>query len=282
MELVFNEISFKEYKDDYGLLSNFILLGELFENAKSLYGYNHILFPSNLSVMQATSKKNFGMWLKDIPTKERNKILPIIFKKPFSEEYLGDRANQLAQYYFVSKELGIVQEYCDGLATSDIMDIPAISLKNHSIWVAEKLDIFKETENNPLSVQVNNVSTTKILNSESFKSYSESIAILDLQVSPFSLNEKKQRISLRDDHGKDVLQKFAEKLIRNEYVNGVVNSLPFNSFTSRFIKSVYKNGLIEIVLHWEDAGYGLVVESTGRNFRETDEIAKILRDKFDK
>ena len=282
MELVFNELSFREFKDDYSLLNSFVELGEIFEKAKNKYGYSHILFPINLSVLPASIDKTFSEWLNSFPTNKINKILPIIFKKPFTEEYLGDRSGQLSNYYFVSPTLNIEQEYCDGLATADIMGIPAISLANHIEWEKDKLVIYLETENEPLPIEVNNLSTEKILFSDSFNDFSESIAIIDLQPSILSIAEKRQNISLRDDHGKDVLQKFAERLIHNEYINGVINSLPFNSHTSRFIKSVYKNGLIEIVLHWEDEGFGMVIESTGRNFRETNEIAKIIRTQFDR
>ena len=58
--------------------------------------------------------------------------------------------------------------------------------------------------------------------------------------------------------------------------------MPFNSHTSRFIRIVYKIGLVELVLHLEDKGLGMVIKTTGRNYRETEEIAKILKKEFDK
>ncbi|HPI44152.1 MAG TPA: hypothetical protein PLH91_02885 [Tenuifilaceae bacterium] len=279
MELVFNELSFREYQDDYGLINSFILLGELFEKSR-FYGYNHLLFPSNLSVIKACNNKNFSEWLNNIPTPKRNKILPIIFKRPFTDDYLGDKRESLASYYFVSEELKIKQEYCDGLATAEIMDIPSISLSNHQIWLNNRLTIFKESEHSPLELEVTNLATDEFLNSDEFRNFSERISTVNLQPSLLTLDQK--HISLRDDHGKDKLQKLAERMVKNIYVNGIINSMPFNSKTSRFIKSVYKNGIIEVVMHWEDAGYGMVIETTGRNFKETNEIAKILRDEFDR
>lgn len=135
MELVFNELSFRDYGDDHSLTESFIKLGELFERAKVLYGYTHLLFPTNLSALRACTNKTFSLWLNDMPTQMRNKILPIIYKRPFTEDYLGDKNEDLSHYYFISNELQIEQEYCDGLATADIMDIPAISLANHYIWL---------------------------------------------------------------------------------------------------------------------------------------------------
>lgn len=34
------------------------------------------------------------------------------------------------------------------------------------------------------------------------------------------------------------------------------------------------------VKHWYDKGYGLAVQTTGRNYRETKQIARILEEKY--
>ena len=47
-----------------------------------------------------------------------------------------------------------------------------------------------------------------------------------------------------------------------------------------FIRTVKDNGLIEIVLTNTDKGLGLVLQSTGRNMQETQEIAKILEEQY--
>ena len=91
-----------------------------------------------------------------------------------------------------------------------------------------------------------------------------------------------KKIHFREDHGIDVLKRFADRIVHSDYVVEIVNSLPFNSHISRFIKNVYKNGQIEIVLYWEDAGYGMLLQTTGRNYRETEAIAEILKTEFDR
>jgi len=284
MNLVFNELSFLEHKNSNELLNNFIAMGVLYDRAKEIYGFTHLLFPTNLSALQVTDNLNFGEWLGYLNTKERNKITAIAFRKPFLTDWLDNKKCEILKYYFVSTELNIVQEYCDGLATADIMDIPSISLTNHEIWKNKKIDIFKQTtenENNEL-VSVFNIATEEVLVCNEINNFCQSISTINLVPSNLSFSEKKQNIHFRDDHGIDVLQKFAEKIINNDYVEGVLNSLPFNGKTSRFIKQIFKNGLIEIVLHWEDAGYGMVLKTTGRNYKETEKIANILKEEFDK
>lgn len=100
----------------------------------------------------------------------------------------------------------------------------------------------------------------------------------ELVESDLQIEDKK--ISLRDDHGKDMLMDFSKRLIRCPYVVGVVNSLPFNSYERKFIKKIRDDGLIEIVLPWTDKGYGVVVKTTGRTRNETEMIGRIIEEKY--
>ena len=99
-----------------------------------------------------------------------------------------------------------------------------------------------------------------------------------LQKSTLSYDRKV--INLRDDHGKDVLTEHARKLLHSPYVIGVINSLPFNRNISRYILQVRENGILNIVLPWTDNGYGMAIQTTGRNIRESQEIAKILEKEY--
>ena len=87
-------------------------------------------------------------------------------------------------------------------------------------------------------------------------------------------------IRLRDDHGKDILFDFAQKLIRSPYITKVVNSLPFNPKQVNPIRQTFHNGVIEFVLTWTDAGLGLCLQTTGRNLQETNTIAIYLVNEF--
>lgn len=89
-----------------------------------------------------------------------------------------------------------------------------------------------------------------------------------------------KKIHLRDDHGRDVLMRWAKKLVNNPYVEEIVNSLPFSPRTTNPIKKVYDNGLVDIVLTETDGGYGMVLKTTGRNRMETEEIVNILKSRY--
>lgn len=101
------------------------------------------------------------------------------------------------------------------------------------------------------------------------------ICLLECSDSP-----EDKKIHLRDDHGRDVLRAFAKRLCQSPYVSSIINSLPYNPHATDFIHDVKDNGLIEIVLTDTDQGLGLVLQSTGRNVRETRAIADILNENF--
>lgn len=103
-------------------------------------------------------------------------------------------------------------------------------------------------------------------------------AEIDLIECDTQVSDKK--IILRNDHGMDVLKEFSKRLVRCPYLVEVVNSLPYNPYERKFIKKIRENGLIEIVLPWTDKGYGIVVKTTGRTFRETERIAELIEEEF--
>lgn len=91
---------------------------------------------------------------------------------------------------------------------------------------------------------------------------------------------KEKDITLREDKGKDILFSFSKKIVNSPFVKGVINSLPFNPQRSDPIKKCFNDGEIEIVLVKTDPGYGIVVQTTGRNMQETERIAKLLQKKY--
>lgn len=86
--------------------------------------------------------------------------------------------------------------------------------------------------------------------------------------------------NVEGDHGQHLLKEHAKILNRHPYVEGAVTSLPFKPHSREYVVRIYDDGLLDIVLWWEDAGYSMRVKTTGRNVAETKEIAKILRAKF--
>lgn len=95
-----------------------------------------------------------------------------------------------------------------------------------------------------------------------------------------TLDPLQKRINLRDDHGKDRLEAHAKRLRNHPNVEEILTSLPFNPYNKDYIAKITNDGLVDVVLYWEDNGYSMRIKTTGRNTAETTEIARILKEKY--
>lgn len=79
--------------------------------------------------------------------------------------------------------------------------------------------------------------------------------------------------------GKTTMDNFKTK--RKRIANEDELLVFYNTHEARnFIRKVKADGLVECVMCWTDKGYGLVIKTTGRNLRETEKIAEILKEQY--
>ena len=283
MNLVFNEISFLPYsKSEHTLIEKFMELMKTFEKAKKDYGFKHMVFPSNIRDIKVTSDKTFFEWAYGITNQgDKNKILSLV-KKPFTNEVLTEQLDDLSKYYYVNVAAGIPETYCSGLATAYVKESLCSSLSSAPFWEKTTIDFHKiinddfETE----KVSAKNISKDAHFEVNEIKTFIEYLG--DVELVETKIIPKEKPINLRDDHGKNVLKSYADRLVKSKYVLSVINSLPFNPNAINLIREVYADGKIELVLYWEDKGIGIIIQSTGRNYRETKAISEKLKLEFDK
>lgn len=113
-----------------------------------------------------------------------------------------------------------------------------------------------------------------------FIAWYHSIFPIDLIKSKQTYQNKIANIHLRQDHGDDILKQHALRLLHNDYVESIINSLQFQPKAKQYISKCFNNGIIHIVLHWTDAGHGMAIKTTGRNIWETKKIAEILKNQY--
>lgn len=283
MNLAFNELSFQPLvENEYVLTDRFLNMAKTFMKANDSFGFSHIVFPTDIGVLKVTSQKTLYEWANQISNKNEKNIILSLIKKPFTNDILNEQSDRVNEYYFENQELGIEQTYCNGLSMAHITEVPSISLGGEAFWEQIQINFFRENINTNIieNVTVLNISIEDSLNNSLFSLFAESTAQYSLVES--SLLPTQKSISFRPDHGTDILTAFANRLINSTYVISVINSLPFNPKTVRFIRNVFNDGKIEIVLHWEDAGFGMLIQTTGRNYRETKAIAEILQNEYDR
>ncbi|OWY22356.1 hypothetical protein C7N43_22025 [Sphingobacteriales bacterium UPWRP_1] len=285
MELVFNELSFLPHSNnEFVLAEMFIDMLQLYAKIQNQFGYEHLIFPSNIGETKVTTEKTFAQWVYSISNQGlKNKILSVPFKRPFANDILEEKAKELHKYYYTNEEAGINEEYCIGLPTAYLKEKVAISLATHKCWVTSEI-VFKEIINDDLETKdilVYNISNEDHLAEDNIKDELMYSGKLDLKKRSKTPTDDDITLS-GDHHGNKELKAFAKKIFKNEYVECVINNIDFSPKAINFIKNIYPDGKIELVLYWESAGYGMVIQTTGRNYRETEAIAKILKEEFDK
>lgn len=257
MELFFNELSLTGIES---IDNNSIL--ELIKVYRSLRQYDvttcRIGSTDNLKLLQM---------IQNIPNSLNIRNFYFSFFRP---PYESAAVEQMQDEYFGHDWL-YNDRSCIGLALASILNSVGLSIYTTN-WNTAFVDIMKDDNINT----VRNICTERHVDIHipqlQFDEEPELIET-DLQVGD-------KRISLRHDHGLDVLTEFSKRLVRCPYVVGVVNSLPFNPSERKFIRKICDDGLIEIVLPWTDQKYGVVVKTTGRNIRETKRIGEIINEKY--
>ncbi len=165
-----------------------------------------------------------------------------------------------------------------GLSAAYVYRVPAIGFKSESVWDDVMHTIHIGSNNQVEDAVWPCITLPEHLSQNEFKEWIQKIGKIELLET--SLHPSEKEISLRDDHGKDVLFKHAKKLCHSKYVIGVVTSLPFKSHDGGYVRRVTPEGMIDIVLFWDDRGLSMRVKTTGRNIQETSKIAEILDEEY--
>ncbi|MDR0755347.1 MAG: hypothetical protein LBE99_00300 [Puniceicoccales bacterium] len=214
-------------------------------------------------------------FLRDSRAKTLAIIMLSIYRYPFIDDDTQEEARYIQNNFYILKEGSKLRVH--GLAAAYLYRTIGIGFCSEPFWSALlfSLQIEGDEEGN---VKILSASKPEHFEEKAFLEWKEQAT--EIQLIECNVPVTSKRISLRDDHGKDVLQKFAERLVHSPYVVKIVNSSPYNPYENKFIRSVKSGGLVEIVLTDTDKGLGLVVQTTGRNLRETKAIAEILAERY--
>jgi len=273
MDLVFNEISLgdnpeNEYQAIY-------ILKNLAETCASLKieGFSKLRVESDFWNSLYFEDNDINTFLSRISSRTKSSFLRSFIRKPFiADDFISEADDKFAENdYFYNENIKVT-----GLAYAYLLDTISVSLSINIIW--ENTEIVITEESNGIRNNVIAKNASKPEHSAYHKNWIEEKK--PVQLTKTKIKPTNKKIYLRDDHGKDVLQRLAEKLVNSPYVKSVVNSLPFNPHENSFIRKVFPNGQIEIVLTETDQGLGIIIQTTGKNLKETIDIGKILENKY--
>ncbi len=174
------------------------------------------------------------------------------------------------------------KELSDGLAAAYVNDVPSIGFASNDYWNAVMHAIKVVSGDREIVVNWPCLTVPGHLQCESFRNWAQEHSEIALQETTLTYEEKIADIDgkLRDDHGKDILKEHAMRLCHCEYVEGILCSRPFAPKHRTYVKRVFNDGSIDLVLFWDDRGLSMRVKTTGRNIQETAAIAALLQEKY--
>jgi len=279
MELIFNELSLPGNPENRFKGRN--LMEKLLLTCKKAkeHNFDHLRLERDFLNYYIAENYQILNWLTDnLVGKTYKDLLLSLRIHPFiAEEDKTIENNYIANYYYLNapQVKKLHKKKTAGLAAAFLYKTLSISFKTDDIWDNEFIELI---ENKEKIVSVNHISRPEHLKAHhQWIQSKKPVELLESDILP-----AKKIINIRDDHGKDILTEFAKKLVKSPYVIKIINSLPFNPQEKNFIKKVHSDGKAEFVLNRTDKGYGLVVQTTGRDLRETEAIAKIINKKITK
>lgn len=272
-DIFFNELSLQtlgESNETQGLV---VLYSDVLRKCGEL-GHTKVRYEYEFSALMITDDESLSEYCyKNFRNPELNTAINLILTTQ-KHPYIDDESNH--EKRFVEHEYQIVIDgnacFGYGLTTAFIDGSFAIGFHSNHKWDNFCFDMMVDKED---SGQVFCVSQME---------HFESPAFIDWYVVTYNVSyitsAEKRAIHLRKDHGKDMLQEFAEKILKEDFIIEVVNSLPFAPKASDFIEKVTEDGIIHIRLTNTDRGLGLAVRTVGTNIIQTTYFAKLLQEKY--
>lgn len=281
MELIYNELSVQPLSADERIANEKII--NLIKTYKAVQknGFRKIRFSKHFHDLQIAPDYTIQKWLDDSKSRTHRDIFLGIYVYPFMN-YEKDEKEVMEYldhtYSHENIPNGFNREECKGLGAAYVYNTLAISFPNHEIWKENIIEIVEEKDESEKIVSVVNIFSDICAEENVVTTFIEQFK--EVTIVESNLEPTKKPIHFRDDHGNDVLLAFAKRLVNSKYVEGIINSIAWKSQETKFIRKVNSDGTIELRLHWDDRGLGMIIQTTGRNQRETFEIAKHINTEY--
>lgn len=281
MEMIFNELSIEPNSaDKYSANDRMKIFAEAVGEARQK-GFNIIRANNSTNQIQLTQDYTLYDWLNNNQVSEvQRSFLYGMITPPFINDDDDEIVDQFlgSSYYFEDSGNNIAKTDCLGLTSAFLYETLSISFDSLPVWRQTQLQITIENGQSRSTANVFNVYSKSSFNEQDIIDFVESISEIELQET--DLNPAKKNIHLADHHGKAELQLLCDRLKNNPYVIEMRSMEFCHGRCNNFINKCYRDGGIEIVLCKKDSKYRLQVQTTGRNLRETEEIAEILKDRY--
>lgn len=270
----FNELSFLDRDDNE---DSFLIFSNYAKTIKALKakGFKGIRYEHGIVSL---TKENLRS-VFDLRKDPKGRILFDFILTTARNPYLD--SDTLAEERYINEyfEVKVNDTWCEGegFTAAYLLDTVVISLHTHPKWEESSYAI-RNTQGERKTEQVLNVVTSESTETETIHLFIEQRTPLNLE--RCNIMPEKKSYKFRNDHGSDKLTSLWNRLRNCDFIISAINSLEFNPSGKEFIEKCFDDGKMHIRLVGSDAGYGMVIQTTGKNMRETTAIGEKIRQKY--
>ena len=203
-----------------------------------------------------------------------------------SEVEKNKRFDLYSQVELVRKEEGeeVRYEMPFGLYAAYLLNSFAIGfvgeIDAESVNITCSLQLTKQStdenkEDGTEMATVYNITRVADFDDDDFSSY---LAAKDIDVP--KAEQKNTNIDLPPHHSFYDCREHAKSLIRDDYVVEILDSLPFRRDERKYIHKVHDDGKLEVRIFWVEGGYGLKIQTSGKDIVHTKWIANHLAERY--
>lgn len=262
------------YSGISGIIQKYV---EIIKHANGL-GYNKVRYEKSLAEIPLTEEESLHSYC----SKHSRDIGCILLLSTASHPYISDDDDDKLEKYVEGSFYLCAEKQYDDLCfcAAYLSDSFCVGFDVNPNWRQ-----LKYTINGRVDVEIDDVlycvvSLEQFEDADFTKWLDEHNPISIANIQKSSLSPEQKQIHLRDDHGSNVLEAHAKRLLKSPYVEKIINSTDFKPHCKRYIDKVKCNGQIEIVLLKTEQKCGMVVQTTARNIKEAICIAEELNRKF--
>lgn len=273
----FNELSyFSKKEDNEDVLHLYSVYAEMIK-VLIKKGFNGVRYEHGIASLCKEGERN----IFDLKKTPRGKDIFLFILSTARNPYIDPDTQEEDRYINEDFEVLVNEEWCvgQGFAAAYLLDTIVVSLCTHSKWNIASYIIRRRQDEMEQGFILNATTSTSV--------ETEAINLFISQRKPIVLKQcdippKSKAYKFREDHGIDELIFLWNKLRNCEYIVSAINSLKFNPKGRDFVEECFADGKIHIRLVDSDAGYGMVIQTTGETLQETKAIGEIITRRYRK
>lgn len=277
-DLFFNELSLTPYCDDSELHRRIQCYAKILQNCGGL-GHNKIRYEKEFSEIMVGHEKNLAAYcyenLYNTELAESVKLIVTMQYHPYIDPDTEQEDNFIENDYVI--EMGDEKVSGYGMTSAHLYKSFSVGFCSSECWNQCCFPIHKKNENTfSLDGEVYCVSDISHFDDDLFVNWY-------ISCHEVAYTKRSQEPTCRlssDHHGKNTLNKFSERIMKEDFVTEVINSLPFAPKATRFVEKIGNDGILNLRLIGTDRGLGIAVRTTGQNKIQMVYFANLLNEKY--